>query len=73
MQVPGKPSKIWSDGSSAIAVEAKHRSRNCPQRTERCGENCASGGRLATVTVMKATHQGQGDDVALVGRFNRTP
>jgi hypothetical protein len=59
MEVPSKLSKIWSDGSPAIAVEAKHRSMHCPHRTERCGENCASGGRLASVAVMESTHRGQ--------------
>src|ERR1035438_2675017 len=72
MEVPSELSKIWSDGSPAIAVEAMHRSRHCPHRTESWGEKCASGGRLASVAVMESTHQGQGDDVTLVGRFNRT-
>ena len=72
MEVPSELSKIWSDGSPAIAVEAMHRSRHCPHRTESWGEKCASGGRLASVAVMESTHQGQGDNVPLLGRFNRT-
>jgi hypothetical protein len=49
-----------------------HRSRHSPHRTERREENCASGGRFAGVAVMESPHQGQADDVALVGWFNRT-
>jgi hypothetical protein len=66
MEVPSKLSKIWSDESPAIAVEAMHRSMRCPHRTERCGENCASGGRLASIAVMESTHQGQGSVSAAI-------
>src|ERR1039457_3216572 len=72
MEVPDKLSKIWSDGSPAIVVEARHHSRHSPHRTERCGENYASGGRLAGAAVRETTDHGQGDNVALLGWFNRT-